>query len=246
MNRRVITIVPMLALAIVGCGVEVDDSGALLVTDTVEQASATAWTPIAPGVWERALPEGGFERMGFGAKGLAFALEAAQSEVSERSDAQSERAVAGAAHIKYLEASLIKAHQVEAELRKNGSNEELPPLTLTGPSGQLCGGGYNFDITLIPGIAGGGVNVTAEWSEFGPFLPVTKELITHARAEMNDGSGILEDVWDTTGPFGATCCAMSQSSAATGPTFTPKLLGQAFITVQNGCYANLYYEQRNY
>lgn len=238
----------MLALAVVGCGAEVDESGAILAPDTAEQASATAWATIAPGVWERALPEGGFERMGFGAKGLAFALEAAQQEVNERSDAQAERAAASAAHIKYLEASLIKARQVEAELQKNGNEdpEELPPLTPTGPSGQVCGGNYIFNIALSPGIASGAVNVTAEWSEFGPLLPVTKELVTHARAEMNDGSGIQQDVWNTTGPFGASCCAMTQSGADAFPTFTPKLLGQAFITVQNGCYANLYYEQRNY
>lgn len=243
MKRFTAVLVPMLAMALVGCTDGESTDGALDEQDGADEVAAAGWTEIAPSVWERARLQGGFERIGFGADGLAFALETAPRE-----SAQEKPERAGDEHIEYLEASLREAREVESQLRAKDPDAEPPPLygaVLAASSGSVCGGYYGVDISFLPGIAYSEVTTTVDWSDFGPFLPYTLKLRAFAWAAMGDGSGDSVGNWSTTESPGATIAATTQSSAMIGPTFTAKLMGRGYVKTTNGCNTHIYYEARN-
>ncbi|HYI03209.1 hypothetical protein [Hyalangium sp.] len=226
-------------------------------TSISETALAQAWTEISPGVWERSKPEGGYERMGYGAEGFEFALQNARMERTfletmrveqYGSRAAEKRLAANEKLIRYLEDSVSQA-------RASGVHEPLPvsapewsTLGSSGtPSGVFCAGSYDFTITFDYGMVDGSVTTLARWSEFGPFSEFTRNIQTYAYAWTEDHGAYQVDS-DGSGPIGGTCCYNQESFAAVGVTFSPMLYGSAYIMGNgaSGCMGMRFYESSNY
>lgn len=199
------------------------------------QATGPEWQPIGPGVYELRRESGRVTRIGFGVESFRWALDEARAEQAEllgRADTpklEKELRATGD-RIAYLEASLEAANTElspdEARLANKATNSDY-----------TCHGNYSLDVSFSCGFVDGTTTSTATWSEFGPFAPYRKNLHTYAFAAMSSDPGAAYDEdTDTSGAFSGICCVQVQSQATTpGPTFSPDLYGDAYISIWNGC-----------
>lgn len=245
-------IAPALSLALVGCGAGQDAQvGGEEQTARSEEVSAE-WTLVAPGVWERARPDGVREQMGIGVQAMERELQrirverALRGQVNAMSGTPATRLDESDKRIDFLERNL-------AAVRERGVSEETPDegalrSALGGsegtPSGAFCAGNYSFEVDFDYSMAGGSVTTRATWSEFGPFAPYTKEMYVYAAGW--DSTLPLHSTYNSTGPFMGTCCKSVETSATAYPTFNPLLEGSGYIFGSSGCEAPRYYRAWNY
>lgn len=220
-------------------------------TSVVEQheiieAQPSQWKQVASGVWERPRAGGGTERFGAGRAAFAFALqEATQQHLAllatqgiAPGSASTEEVKRSSERLRFLEQALQSANESPPPSK---GDDLLSPMV----SGNFCAGSYDFTVDMVP-YTYASVTATANWSEFGPFSPYYKTMNTYARAEMNDGTGFYNVDSDSFGPWRGYCCVNVQSKAITGPTFTPKLYGLAYLTSSNCGDPPRFYEAKNY
>lgn len=224
--------------------------------ETEGEGTQPTWAEIAPGVWERPRSEGGFERMGFGAEGFQWALERAHQERVELLGRQQEskiladRLQKNQDLIDYLQTSIDKANEADEHAPLSLTSTDVNSLAAPSPSpsagvsDSVCGGYYGFNVDFYYNMAGGSVEATASWTEFGPYAPYYKTFHTYAWG-LGDSGNPDEDA-DSIGPFRNSCCVSVGSSAAAYPTFAPQLYGSAYLSVTNGCSASRFYELSNY
>lgn len=209
------------------------------------EAQLGQWKQISAGVWERPRAGGGTERFGAGRAAFAFALQEATqqhldllaTEGSAAGSAPAEEVERSTERLRFLEQAVESAN----ETPQGKGDDLLSPMV----SGRFCAGNYSFTVNMVP-YTYASVTATANWSEFGPFAPYYKTMNTYARAEMNDGSGFSNVDSDSFGPWRGYCCVNVQSTANTGPTFTPRLYGLAYLTSSNCSDPPRFYEAKNY
>ncbi len=189
------------------------------------------WQPIAPGVYELRRESGRVTRVGFGVESFRWALDEARAEQAELTTK-----VGGADLEKRLRATNDRIEYLRASL--DAANTELSPdearlANKASDSGSTCAGSYSLDVSFTCGFSTGTTTSTATWSEFGPFAPYQKNMHTYAYAAYG---GAYDEDSDTTGAFSGYCCVSIQSEATSpGPTFSPDLYGDAYISIWNGC-----------
>lgn len=257
MRRSVYLCVSAVAIMGIGCSQE-ESSGAFddAIVESEQESVGASWLEVAPGVWERARFEGGFERMGFGVEGLRFALEQAHKERDGLFKAMKDssaielgdRIQKNQALIEYLQDSVDQVTDLDEVEPLPAQSFEVNSL-VSSPSavaGGLCDGSYQFDVEFFYGTVYGWVTTNAQWSEYGPFGPYKKNLHTYAYAW--DPSGVLpSDVdEDHYGPFRGWCCVGLESTASISPIWSPGLYGSAYVSVTNGCVGFRSYERWNY
>lgn len=198
-------------------------------------ATGPEWQPIAPGVYELRRESGRVTQIGFGVESFRWALDEARAEQAEllvKADVPetAKRLRATDDRIAYLEASLARA---EADL----TPEQARLSNKASDSGSTCGGHYTLDVSFTCGIASGTTTSTATWGEFGPYAPYTKYLYTYAVAAVSSAPGAAYDLdSDSLGPFTGLCCVQIDSTArAPGPTYNPRLFGETYVSISNGC-----------
>ena len=197
------------------------------------------WEKIAPGVYELRRGNGRVTRLGFGVESFRFALEERRAELAEMEYEASTAGDSGFQRrqqkteetIAFLEESLRKAEvELTPEQARLANKDDYD-------SGSTCGGHFSLDVTFSCGLASGTTTSTATWGEFGPYAPYQKTLHTYAAAAVSSQYGAPSDAdSDTYGPFSGACCVNIQAQAtAPGPTWSPRLFGEAYVAVSTGC-----------
>ncbi|MFP2925983.1 hypothetical protein ACLESO_12340 [Pyxidicoccus sp. 3LG] len=252
MTKRLFWMAPAAVLALTGCGtaenVNADDGQAERSTPELSEVAPAKWAQVAPGVWERPRPDGVREQLGVGVHALELELQRVKGQrallqqvsaqgVSPRELAAQQTDIDKLIH--FLESGLATARSAGAAEPPS----EEPPLRVAQagsegtPSGSYCAGNYNFQVIISHDILGSSVTSSAQWSEFGPFAELTKNMFTFATTwrDRNPGTPVFQSDSDTTNPFTGSCCKMIQSSARVGSDYNPKLEGSAYIFGDSVC-----------
>lgn len=194
------------------------------------------WNQVAPGTWEMERPDGTIQRLGFGDAAFRHSLAQRQKEYVELlgqvgEQPQLHKRLEATAHaISFLQRSLAPAEQPATGVQQKASQR----------TGSVCAGNYDLDTWITHQLAGSTVDASASWSEFGPFAPYTKEMITYAEAQWQNGSQtILDSDYNSTGPFSGTCCVSVSSTAVAYPTYVCDLYSYAYLRVYSGCNAGI-------